>query len=458
VRLNAALAPDVYLGVVPIRHDETGFSFVGDGEVVDHAVRMRRLLDQQSATALLAAGTLTPERLAALADRLASFYATAAVVPDLGGVDAMTTNLEENLQQLATFAGDPLDRSRLEEVSAAQRHDLQRLRGKLDERAAAGKVREGHGDLRLEHVYFPDGDTAAPIVIDRLEFSPRFRVGDVGLDIAFLVMELNAAGAASHAEYFLYRFARATGDFEQYALTDFFACYRALVRTKIAGLLSRDPTTPSTRAALKRTEATRLLGLAYATALGTPRPLSVITIGGLVAAGKSTLAEALARRFGLPVISSDVARKQLAGLRLTDRGPATLYQPANQARTYDEVFRRADLVLSSGRSVVLDATFQTPHDRARARRLADAHGAHFLFVEAVCDPQTLRDRVQKRVRTPNESDADEAVLDHLAANFVPPSELPAHEVLVCRSEDPQPTSLDTIAERAFLRQRDSPQP
>jgi aminoglycoside phosphotransferase family enzyme/predicted kinase len=454
VRLNAALAPKVYLGVVPIRHDEAGFRLSGDGQIVEHAVKMRRLPDQRSANALLAAGALTSEHLAALAERLAAFYVAAPVAPDMGGADAMTTNLEENLEQLAAFAGDPLDPSRLAEVAAAQRRDLARLRGTMDERTAAGRVREGHGDLRLEHVYFLDDDPI-PLVIDRLEFSQRFRVGDVALDVAFLVMELHAAGAASSAEYFLYQFARATADFGQYALTDFYACYRALVRTKIACLLSQDPSTPSSRAALKRTEAARLLGLAYATALGAPKPLVVIAIGGLVAAGKSTLAEGLARRFGLPVISSDVARKQLAGVSLTDRGPATLYEAANHAPTYEEVFRRASYVLGSGRGVVLDATFRTPHDRARARQLAHTHGARFLFVHAVCDEQTLRERLHRRASQDlSVSDADESVLDRIASDFVAPNELPVHEVLVCQSADP--AAMDSIAERVFLPTRDWP--
>jgi aminoglycoside phosphotransferase family enzyme/predicted kinase len=426
VRLNAALAPGVYQGVVPIRRGETGLSFIGYGDIVDHAVQMRRLPDDRSAAALLAAGKLTFEHLAALADRLARFYATAPVQPHAGGFEAMWRNLEENLQELAGFAGDPLDQSRLRAVATAQRRDLRRLQATLDERATAHFVREGHGDLRLEHVYFPDVEAADPLILDCVEFEPRFRVGDVALDIAFLIMELEAAGASNCAAYLLYRFARATGDFTQYLLLDFYACYRALVRAKIACLLAHDPATPAAKATSKRAEASRLLALAYAHAIGQAERPVVIAVGGVVGAGKSTLAETLARRLGLPVISSDIARK-------------------HTVRTYNELIRRADQVLRSGRSVVLDATFGSPATRAQAWQLADAHAARFLFVQLGCHVATLRARLRTRAQHPHESDADEAVLDETLATFVPPDELPPNEVLLLPTASD--ASVEAIVER-----------
>jgi uncharacterized protein len=48
-RLNRRLAPDVYLGVAPVRLGPQGHGFGADGEIVDYAVRMRRLSDEQSA-------------------------------------------------------------------------------------------------------------------------------------------------------------------------------------------------------------------------------------------------------------------------------------------------------------------------------------------------------------------------------------------------------------------------
>ena len=56
-------------------------------------------------------------------------------------------------------------------------------------RHAQGRIREGHGDLRLEHVYFEGHE---PIVIDAIEFNERFRMADVAAEVAFLAMDLGA--------------------------------------------------------------------------------------------------------------------------------------------------------------------------------------------------------------------------------------------------------------------------
>src|SRR5262245_55324395 len=46
VRLNRRLAPEVYLGVVPVVRAETGVQFEGEDEVIEWAVKMQRLPDK----------------------------------------------------------------------------------------------------------------------------------------------------------------------------------------------------------------------------------------------------------------------------------------------------------------------------------------------------------------------------------------------------------------------------
>src|SRR6186713_2536599 len=52
VRLNRRLAPDVYLGVEPVRRNAGGHAIGGDGTVVAWAVHMRRLPDEAAASSL----------------------------------------------------------------------------------------------------------------------------------------------------------------------------------------------------------------------------------------------------------------------------------------------------------------------------------------------------------------------------------------------------------------------
>jgi aminoglycoside phosphotransferase family enzyme/predicted kinase len=448
IRLNRRLAPGVYQTVVPVLLGPGGHTFVGPGTVVDHAVKMRRLPEERSAAALLRAGELTAARLARLAKRLAEFYRTVGPPAGLSGADSFARTVEENLEELAEFSGRFLDPARLRSVAAAQRRDLAAHARLLAARAASGRFREGHGDLRLEHVYFEgEAGDEEPLVIDCVEFNPAFRCGDVALDVAFLAMELEAAGRPDLSDHFLYRFARDSSDYDFYPLIDLYLCHRALVRAKVACLLAADATTPALKAARKQEEAGRLLALAQAHAAGSParRPV-LVSVGGLVGAGKSTLAEALSLRLGFPVISSDLTRKSLGGVQPLERGPPSLYSDELTTRTYAEMLRRAGCVLRSGRGVILDGTFRTAATRAQARAAAAAHGAPFQFIEATCDEATLRERLRARRAGGTESDADDSVLDRIRHEHQPADELPASERLIAdTTREPQALAADLEA-------------
>src|SRR5262249_58716954 len=123
----------------------------------------------------------------------------------------------------------------------------------------------------------------------------------------------------------------------------------------------------------------------------------------------------------------DRVRKVLAGVRRTERAADQAYSAAFSARTFDELFRRATVVLASGRGVVLDATFRERTLRLRARELARRHRRPFLFVETTCHQATLRDRLRRRAAGPSVSDAGEALLERVRSEFEPVTELHARE-------------------------------
>ena len=85
---------------------------------------------------------------------------------------------------------------KLEAVREWQLGALEQDPGRFRARVEQGRIRDGHGDLRLEHVYFED---AEPIVIDCVEFNERLRGGDAAADVAFLAMELAARSRADLA-------------------------------------------------------------------------------------------------------------------------------------------------------------------------------------------------------------------------------------------------------------------
>jgi aminoglycoside phosphotransferase family enzyme/predicted kinase len=410
--------------------------------VVDYAVHMRRLPDAASADARLRAGTLSHDHLWRLADTLARFYAAAPATPAYGSAEVIGTNVAENLDQVRPFVGRFLPAATFDAVHAWQTGFLAAHADRLAARVRQGRIRDGHGDLRLEHVYFEGG--AAPLILDCIEFNERFRLGDVASDAAFLSMELDARDHPGLAASFLGRLALESDDYDLYDVVDFYHSYRAWVRAKVACLLATDPSTPADKATRKAAEARRLFALAERYTRPRAAPAPVVAVGGLIGTGKTVLAEALARALGLAVVGSDRTRKHLAGVSPTERAPAAAYEPDFSRRTFDELFRRAAVVLGSGRGVILDATFRGRDLREQARALARRHGRRFLFVETTCDDVTLRARLRRRAAGPSVSDATEPLLARMRQEFEPVTGLGPREHLPVQTTEPLAALVDAV--------------
>ena len=415
VRLNRRLAPDVYLDVVPIGLTPTGYSLVGDGATVDWAVHMRRLPDDASAAALLARNRLEPRALNAVAEHFAAFLQAARATPSFGTREALNQNVEENFDQVVPFVSDLLDQQTFDDVRAFQRKQLADGWNRFDRRITEGRVREGHGDLRLEHVYLLPSDRGpeTPIIIDCIEFNERFRCGDAAAEIAFLAMELEAAGRPDLAAGFIARFVEASDD---YGVLDFYLSYRAWVRGKVTAFVANDPTTTALREP-KRQEARRCFALARAYS-GVPldRPFMIV-VGGVIGSGKSALAAALGQELAAPIVSSDRTRKLAARLPLRTRADPSLYDKPQRDRIYAEIIRRARDVIGAGRGVILDASFSTHRWRQDAAAAALAAGANLVFLEARSPGPVLRQRLAARRKTPSISDADESLLEPFLGQY-----------------------------------------
>jgi uncharacterized protein len=443
VRLNRRLAPDVYLGVEPVRQSARGHVIAGgEGRVVDWAVHMRRLPDEASAASMLAGGALGAEALRGLAGRLATFFRAARPTPRFGEPEALRANVEENFAQVQPFVGELCDRRSFDDIRAFQLGALETHRERFAARVRHGRIRDGHGDLRLEHVYLLRG--VDPVVIDCIEFNERFRCGDAAGEAAFLAMELEAARRPDLAGGFLARFAEECDDFGLYGVLDFYLSYRAFVRGKVAAFLAADHTADGELRARKREEARRRFALSRSFSGLPVDPPFVVVVGGVIGSGKSTLATALGRELAVPVVSSDRTRKALAGLAPTERGGADLYRPDATDRIYREVLGRGGEVLAAKRGVILDATFSAQRWRAMAADLAGAAGVRFVLVEARCaDRDLLRARLAARRHEAPVSDATEAELDELLRNYEP-----------LTAADPAPRlSIDTRSEPAVTLER-----
>jgi hypothetical protein len=453
VRLNARLSPDVYRSVVPITRDESGtYRVGGDGAAVDYGVHMRRLPDEARADLRLAEGRLKAADVTRVADHLASFHAslveTTSAAARFGAPAAIAGNLQENFRQAHDAAASRLSEREAEEIERQQSRFLERERARFENRVRDGRVRDGHGDLRLEHVYFEHG--GPPTIIDCLEFNDRFRYADVCADVAFLSMDLRRLGASELAETFLAAYARASGDYELYRLIDFYEGYRAYVRGKVLSILAEDRGMPDATREGARREARSFFLLSLLEGRRSFLQPFLVAVGGIIASGKSTISDHLGGRISAPVVASDRTRKELLGVGPTEpvrEGAwSGAYSPEFSERVYGELFERAGHVLSSGRPVLLDASFHSRVLRRRARVLARRHGARFYFVECRASARETRRRLAERARRRSLSDGRSEIFDEFVARFEPVTELEANEHYVVDTEQPLEESLRGVSD------------
>jgi len=222
VELNRALAPDIYLGVDTLTaNDDGALALNGAGAVVDWLVRMRRL---PAARTLDRARRVTSRELDALADTLAGFYADAPIA--VGSAAARLAQVRAAIDGLTTsLAGFPGADATL----AALREEATRAAGAIGARAEQGRVVDGHGDLRPEHVYV----TRPPRVLDRIEFDPALRQVDWLADMALLAVDLEAVGRTSIADELVRATARRLGDAPPPSLALFYRAWRACLRARL---------------------------------------------------------------------------------------------------------------------------------------------------------------------------------------------------------------------------------
>lgn len=232
VRLNRRLAPEVYLAVVPLAVSTDGALVLGGpGRPVDWLVQMRRLPRERMLDAAIASAAVSGADLAAVVRVLAAFYRRARVVPmsPYEYLRRLRSDIEACGHELAALPGawSGTDAST---VAATLQRLVDEHEALLSSRVAEGRVLEGHGDLRPEHICLVE----PPAVIDCLEFNESFRVLDVADELAFLALECERLGAA---EFGIGLFADCTAALEDRVpavLLHFYAAGRALLRAKLA--------------------------------------------------------------------------------------------------------------------------------------------------------------------------------------------------------------------------------
>lgn len=374
VRLNRALAPNLYVGVTDL-----------NGEPAVEMVRLPadgmldRLLEDRQFDRVRSA---IPD----IVEQLAAFHEQAERVPEYQSQDALRRRIDSIFE-----VGEAQGSS---EYWAPLRRFFETL---PDPR----EVIEGHGDLHAGNLCLtPDG----VCIYDRLEFSREMRCGEVAFDLSFLVMSLDAAGAAPLARDLIERYAARTRDEGLAQAVAFYVVQRAIVRANVSVMRGRDA---AEREAFLRQAA-----------IYTHAPRALL-LCGLPATGKSTWAA----KWPLENVRTDAIRREI-----TQRSPDEQwtggfiegpYRPEVTDRVYQRVADDARAILACHRSVVVDASLSTETRRSQVVEAVGSVPWDLVYFDP--EDSTVQRNLAQRAASPDLSDADRATRDRLAQTFNPPA-------------------------------------
>ncbi|GBD41242.1 hypothetical protein HRbin39_00621 [bacterium HR39] len=405
--LNREVAPELYLGLVPVvRTEDGGLRLGGEGEVVEWLLEMRRFPQEARLDHVAARGKLDLRRVEELARIVADFHRHAPVRTDRGGSISMRKVVVGNRDDLRALVPDVFPAEEVEDLVAATDRAFGQVRDLLDVRRGAGRVRFCHGDLHLGNIVLLDG---RPVLFDRIEFDEELACIDVLYDLAFLIMDLLARDLRAHAHRVLQVWNDEMVDDAGLQLLPLFLSLRAAIRAKVTGLGARQEADRLRRAA-DIARARHYLRLAREVL--EPVPPRVVAIGGRSGTGKSSVALAIAPQIdpapGAMVLRSDVVRKRLFGRRPTEHLPPEAYTPEVSAQVFETIAQRTATLLEAGRSVVCDAVYGRPEQRRRIEEVAREHRVDFRGFWLTAPEEVCIGRV--RARTHDASDADEDVV------------------------------------------------
>jgi uncharacterized protein len=436
LELNGRLAGAIYVAVRPVvrRGGTLALGAPGGRNGLDYVLEMRRYDEATTLEHAVTLGRIDAGSVAEVARTLARFHAGAAQVRRAPpGIAQLKHVIDENFEALlGSDSIEPRD------VLRAQRFADAFLAGHaamLAERERRGMVREGHGDLRAEHVLLG----AVPAIVDCVEFDPALREIDVGEDLAFLVMDLERLGRPDLARDLVDGYRRSGGEPGPHELVAFYAAVKAWVRAKVS-LLTPAPDESADGAS---NAARSLLALGERIAWRARLPLTLI-ICGAPASGKSELATRLSALSGLTLLGSDETRKALVDVAPNQRAPQSAYSAAVTRDTYAELGRRARDDLESRGGVIVDATFAT---RATRRAFAETYGGTgAVFCECVAPEAVRVRRAARRLAEPDRvSDATPVIAERRGRIFEPlEADVPPAQHLVVRSDQPPDDLLEDV--------------
>ena len=265
VELNSRFSDNVYLGVYPVTYNGKKYTIKGEGEIVDYAVKMRRLSDEDLLKSRFKKGNVASNDIERIGKAIAAFHRKSEQSNEInkyGSLDVIKINKDENFQQTEEFIGYSISKEQFNSLKIWTDMFYKEKKELFLQRIKNHKIRDCHGDLHMEHICLTD-----PIIIfDCIEFNERFRYSDTLSDISFLFMDLEFNGGESLSKQLCSVYLNHVDEKDNdliYNLIKFYKIYRAYVRGKVTSFILKDSAVPDEKKTQARDTAQRYFALAY---------------------------------------------------------------------------------------------------------------------------------------------------------------------------------------------------
>lgn len=397
LRLNRRLAPELYLDLLPLYGDENTPSFSNKGDVQEYVIKMRQFDQAHLLNNLLAEGKLTRDHISEVAEQVADFHARTEVAsPEsrFGTPEQVMFPVQQNFDQIRPLLTEKADLQQLDQIEAWAQDTFTLLKPTFEERKTQGKIRACHGDLHLGNITLFDGKIR---LFDCIEFNDDFYWIDVMREAAFFIMDLEDRGEDYFANQFLNAYLELTNDYAGLKLLNFYKSYYAMVRAKVGLFRLFDETISDEerQAVLKQYRSYTNLAEHY---MEIPCR-TLIMMHGYSGSGKSTVGNTLMEHLHLIRLRSDVVRKQLFGEQKGAKGDDLdigIYSKEASDKTFESLRDSAEVILQSGNSVLIDATFLKAGYRDLFHQLCEQHAVALQIVSCSLDDTITRERLATR--------------------------------------------------------------
>jgi aminoglycoside phosphotransferase family enzyme/predicted kinase len=394
IRVNRRLAPGIYVGVVAlVPHGPTGLAIAPehDPRAVEYAVEMRRYQGSATLASALITGRAIGGDLSVIGARLGGFHAGLEPKALTDATSRLSDSVEATLAAVTEAAAGQLEPSSIAALARFARAGLASFGPRLRERESAGLVRDGHGDLRAEHIVL--GDHVQ--IVDAVDFDPKRRIADIAYDLASLVMDV-ARNDDRLARALVRGYVVAGGSPGNEGLLAFLVFLRTLERIEAELRHAAVLEGADHRGRLLRVAEFLELAERFAWRARLPR---VLCVAGLAASGKTTLATALGAAAGLPVLSSDAVRQSQAQL---DRAAPPYHARDVSRAVYERLGRMAARAAREEGGAIVDATFRHADDVAAFQTASGAVQTGWVTCHA---PPVVLERARSAA-----SDVDSAIV------------------------------------------------